>query len=36
MIVLMMIDNDKDNNDDYYNNVDYYNDNSNNDKWMLI
>ena len=31
MIVLMMIDNDKDNNDDYDNNVDYYNDNSNND-----
>ena len=36
MIVLMMIDNDKDNNDDYDNNVDYYNDNSNNDNWMLI
>lgn len=32
MIVLMIIDNGKDNNDDYYNNVDYYNDNGNNDK----
>lgn len=30
--MIVIIDNDKDNNDDYDNNVDYYNDNSNNDK----